>query len=303
MTRTNALIFIFLLSITIIASFYYIEYSEQQAFDSKKALHSTQKILSDFLMLRRYEKDYLSRHHPSYLENHKLQASQLRQELELLSTSSKSFESRQLKINKIQNDLNLYLETFSEIEAILSKMGTSPHQGLYGELRKNAHQLEHILSEQKKQSGLNLLLLMRKTEKDFMLHPAQIQIDYFEAQLTGLQNYISATEMPQHEKTKLQDYLKNYQETFLNYAQFSLRKGGNEHDGFLGDLRKHAKNFETDISTLKQEIVKDSINTEYKAYSQARVLSLAFPLLVILLALVPFALNINKKEKEKLLKP
>tara|TARA_R110002110_G_scaffold121431_2_gene297254 strand:- start:92235 stop:93068 length:834 start_codon:yes stop_codon:yes gene_type:complete len=276
-----------------------MKYSEQNAYKHKEALNISQKIYSDFLVLRSNEKDFLLRHHPSYIDSHKFSAQLLTQDLDALHQLMQDSLNLTQEINSIKTELELYLNTFQDIVALQSTLGTTPEQGLYGQLRLSAHKLEHLFSENQQQHTMNLLLHIRKSEKDFILHPSKNHLETFNTQLKQLSQEVATNGYSQSLQAELKLYIKNYEKTFTRYANNALKKGESEHDGLQGTLRKQARNLEMLITAIKKDILHDSLLSEINTHSHARILSATFPLLVLLLALMPFILNMTRKEEKK----
>ncbi len=98
------------------------------------------------------------------------------------------------------------------------KLGLTPDAGLEGTLRNSVHAIEDSLA-QFKDSRLNeLMLMMRRHEKDFMLrHDLQYR-DQFKQAVTAFGAALASSAVPDSDKADIGKKLSAYQTEFLAYV-------------------------------------------------------------------------------------
>lgn len=117
----------------------------------------------------------------------------------------------------LRSGLNLYQTRFNNIASIQRTLGLNESQGLQGKLRAAVHQLESRLAELHEIGLTNLMLMMRRHEKDFMLRGEEKYGDDFDKRKSEFADALKASGLPDQVRADLGAMLKSYGESFLGY--------------------------------------------------------------------------------------
>ncbi|WP_426412295.1 methyl-accepting chemotaxis protein [Bradyrhizobium ganzhouense] len=117
----------------------------------------------------------------------------------------------------LRSGLNLYQTRFNNIASIQRTLGLNENQGFQGKLRAAVHQLESKLGEFNQVGLTNIMLMMRRHEKDFMLRGEEKYGDDFDKQKSKFADALKASELPDPARAELGALLKSYGESFLGY--------------------------------------------------------------------------------------
>lgn len=117
----------------------------------------------------------------------------------------------------LRSGLNLYQTRFNNIASIQRTLGLNENQGLQGKLRTAVHQLESKLGEFSQVGLSNLMLMMRRHEKDFMLRGEEKYGDDFDKRKSEFADALKTSGLPDQVRTELGTLLKSYGESFLGY--------------------------------------------------------------------------------------
>lgn len=117
----------------------------------------------------------------------------------------------------LRSGLNLYQTRFNNIASIQRTLGLDENQGLQGKLRTAVHQLESKLGEFNQVGLSNLMLMMRRHEKDFMLRGEEKYGDDFDKRKSEFADALKTSGLPDQVRTELGTLLKSYGESFLGY--------------------------------------------------------------------------------------
>ncbi|WP_337842267.1 methyl-accepting chemotaxis protein [Rheinheimera sp.] len=190
------------------------------------------------LQLRRYEKDFLLRSELEYQQKFNQQADSLAksgQQLEL------DMQDLGLDTAALQQFLQLtgnYRQLFNQLVTVSEQVGLDPQSGLYGALRKNAHELEQAFASTQDFELSTQLLQLRRAEKDFMLRLDLKYLQTFQQglnQFTGLlQQKITDPAQAGSLITKAQSYGAAFEQLVQGEQQIGLA-----HDqGLMGQMRQ-----------------------------------------------------------------
>lgn len=134
-----------------------------------KNAHLTQEMLNlniDLLLLRRHEKDFLLRGDRKYIEKHTKTFESLSQRIAKLK---EFYPEKETELNEIMDNAQAYSNGFGIVVKEIDREGDSKN-GIRGEMRSTAHEIEEIIKKNKLNSQLETTLLnMRRREKDFLL--------------------------------------------------------------------------------------------------------------------------------------
>ncbi|MET0970288.1 MAG: HAMP domain-containing methyl-accepting chemotaxis protein [Tardiphaga sp.] len=114
--------------------------------------------------------------------------------------------------------LNLYQTRFNNITSIQTALGLTGSSGFQGRLRAAAQAIESKLAPLGELRLTNLLLLMRRHEKDFMLSGEEKFGDQFDKRRDEFADALTASSLPDAARDDLAALMKAYGESFAAYA-------------------------------------------------------------------------------------
>ncbi|MBB5046325.1 methyl-accepting chemotaxis protein [Rhodopseudomonas rhenobacensis] len=118
----------------------------------------------------------------------------------------------------LRSGFNLYLTRFQNLVSAQQVLGFNETQGLQGKLRGAVHQVESRLAEFDQPRLANLMLMMRRHEKDFMLRGDEKYADQFDKRVGEFGDMLAASELPAAVKTELAALIKAYNAGFLAFS-------------------------------------------------------------------------------------
>jgi len=118
----------------------------------------------------------------------------------------------------LRSGFNLYLTRFQNLVSAQQVLGFNENQGLQGKLRAAVHQVESRLAEFDQPRLANLMLMMRRHEKDFMLRGDEKYADQFDKRIGEFGDALAASELPAAVKTELAALIKSYNAGFLAFS-------------------------------------------------------------------------------------
>ncbi len=298
MTFAKTTTLIIALCTLVTGCFYYMEYAESKASQLKKAMGITHNVYSNFLMMRRSEKDFFTDFDITQIDDHAYYANCIDQEIQSIrALKVQAAESAKL-LPEIENTLKKYVESFDQLVKLQTSLGINPNHGDYGKLRQAAHQIEHFLSQNHQESQLNHLLNLRRIEKDFMLYPSEDKLAEFETLFKAFDEINIHINYAFEQLSSYIEAKKAYYSHFQDFSQKTLKMGLNDTTGLFGALSQQADHLEQLIEVLVGSFVKLSNTTENKVRQEAKILSFVFPILVFLLAFLPFLSLLSQRSKE-----
>ena len=117
----------------------------------------------------------------------------------------------------LRSGLNLYQTRFSNIASIQRTLGLNENQGLQGKLGAAVHQLEKKLAEFDQLRLANLMLMMRRHEKDFMLRGEEKYGDDFDKRRSEFADALKISGLSEAARGDLSSLMKAYGESFAAY--------------------------------------------------------------------------------------
>ncbi len=227
--------------------------AENKANSIRSAITLTYKIQNDFLMLRRFEKDFLFQLDKGYLN--KFQNARLDFEKDLHQLINMRIYG--LSIQEVQHISELfdeYLLSFNKIVSLQLELGLNHHDGYYAKLRYEAHELEKLLSRYTDENLINHLLLIRRFEKDFMLRSTIEDLNEWREQVKELKDLIDKAVLNKDISNQLIKLIIVYEKDLNSYANNRLTKGLSNKDGLTKNLIGQAHEVENEISKVKNTL-------------------------------------------------
>lgn len=182
---------------------------------------SLDKMEIDFLLARRYEKDFLLRLDPKYIEKH---AGAMQHLYEVEHT----LEDEVAQIDGLNDQIEPLLELMAAAKAYDQKfaelveshriLGMDETDGLQGTLHKAAHHLENRLEETEHPELEVKVLMLEVHERDFMWHQDSKYLDRFNAEVEAFLAFPPEYYANAAEQAEIIGMMEEYQHAFEAYV-------------------------------------------------------------------------------------
>ena len=296
--RIGALGAVGILGLFLVGVIYFIGSESQSRYqtvsDAASAVGATTKnLLIELLELRRHEKDFLLRRDDQYANLHAEAAKAAVGTFDLLKQKLAAMEQKELVsgVETVRAGFDVYGKSFLALVDLQHKLGLTPDTGLEGVLRTSVHEIEAELAGFKDSRLNELMLMMRRHEKDYMLRSDLQYRDQFKHAVTTFAEALGASAIPASAKDEIGKKLSAYQADFLSYveAKQSLQVEQRETSGAYAKI-------EPDIDAIAQTIGKLESGAAAAAATArdntARLFGMAS--LLILLSVAVFAFFVGR---------
>jgi len=223
---------LFLLSVVAVAGFIAMAFLLYYSINDVKVLGDTKtkvhKLEADMLMLRRNEKDFLSRKDIKYKTKFAKNVNVLKKDAAKLKELLSKHDIDTKDVDKLTLIIGSYQNIFFELISKQQQIGLNPKDGLYGSLRVSVHAVQNIAKKSNNTDLLSKVYDLRKQEKDFMLRRDVKYIDKFKSKIVKL---IANTQ------GDIQKDLKIYKADFLSLTQAEIEIGLDSKSGLQGKMR------------------------------------------------------------------
>jgi methyl-accepting chemotaxis protein len=215
-----------ILGLLLVGAIYFVGSATQARHEklslAASALEARMKDLEiQLLESRRHEKDFLLRKDDKYVKAHDESDKAATQTIERMTQGLAAMGETQLAsdINDVRGGLDVYSKNFSGMVDLQRKLGLNQDSGLEGTLRASVHDIEHTLAPFKDSRLNELMLTMRRHEKDYMLrHDLQYR-EKFKGAVTAFADALEASGLAASEKSALKQKLAAYHDEFLAYVE------------------------------------------------------------------------------------
>jgi methyl-accepting chemotaxis protein len=214
-----------ILGLLLVGAIYFIGSESQSRYqklsvDASAVETTTKDLLIQLLELRRHEKDFLLRKDDQFAKSHAETAKSTVETFDLLKQRLAAIDQNQLvsDAKAIQEGFDVYAKSFSAVVDLQRKLGLTSDTGLEGTLRASVHGIEDSLAKFKDSRLNELMLMMRRHEKDFMLRRDLQYRDQFNKAVTTFADALAASAVAASEKDDIGKKLSAYQSDFLVYV-------------------------------------------------------------------------------------
>lgn len=250
------------------------------------AIETSKQVVSieaNMLMLRKNEKDFISRKDFSYRDKFQNNVEKLHTQIGLLGQMLVESDITISSLSSLTAAFDKYNNEFHKLVSIQQEIGLNEKGGAYGSLREAAHNIQSITQELNNKSLEMQLLLLRGYEKDFMLRLDENYVTEFNHQLTKMAADVDSASSV---NTELVSSLKVYRDSFNLFVSLSKQKGLTENEGIIGELRRVVKQTESLLSE-EVEVLKGKISAVQKETKLTLIsLSLGITLIIALLVVI-----------------
>ena len=254
---------------------------------------TTKDLLIALLESRRHEKDFLLRKDEKYIGLHAAAKKAVNDTFNLLQQRLEAIGQARLlnDVKALQSGFDVYAENFQAMVELQSRLGLTPDTGLEGALRTSVHGIEGTLAPFKNSRLNELMLMMRRHEKDFMLRRDDKYRAQFNEFVAIFAEALGASAFSASDKSDIAKKLSAYQSDFLAYvdtAQSLSSKQSETSEAFA--------KIEPGIAALAQSAATFESESNAKADSTRSNTALLFELaaLVILLAVSFYAFFVGR---------
>ncbi len=221
------------------------------------------QLLSNMLMLRRNEKDFLLRDDLKYLDkfnkNHSLMLQNISKLHNLLNDNSIEIEN----YNSLETIIKDYQSSFHQLVDISKQIGLDPKSGLRGTLRNSVHKTQDLLKELVDLTDYKLakdMLMLRRNEKDFLMRKNAKYINKFNNNIVIFLDDVNSSDIDDVHKSQLLKDIDNYKKDFLQLTALTEKKGFDSKKGVLGEMRSTIHQSEALLEKIHL-IIKDDVKS------------------------------------------
>ena len=191
----------------------------------------------EMLMLRRYEKDFITRKELKYEDKFKTNMSNLIAETTELSAQREALGMSTEAMKELVGAFNEYNKQFDLLVKIETKIGFDHQSGLHGELRTAVKNVESQLANNHSDELLVNALLLRKNEKDFIQRRDFDYVMKFEKNFARFSNTLSLSNLSASNKTSIAELMDQYKAAFVNMSEAYQQRGLTSKLGIMGSMR------------------------------------------------------------------
>ncbi|EAQ63162.1 Hypothetical methyl-accepting chemotaxis protein [Marinomonas sp. MED121] len=235
-------------------------YRANQMSDLQDLAVDLSQVNSQMLMLRQYEKDFLTEFNLDSYQGFEQEYQALVNKIAKVELGFNQFGvDKSQAFNELKSSLEEYQQDFIGIYQRHTEIGLSQDQGLQAKLRGSILQAEELLLMANADSKLMLdMLTLRRLEKNFMLRKDALYLAQHKRQSKLFYVHITTSKLPSQAKKQLILSIRGYQSAFTQLVQAYEALGLTQSQGLQGLMQGSAvatvdlvKNLDV---TLKAEI-------------------------------------------------
>ena len=179
-----------------------------------------EQIAADVLMLRRHEKDFVMRTELKYQQRHSDHIDKMAARVAQLQLLLKQHAIDDAALQRFSQLPQSYQQSFTELVSQQQRLGLTPEDGVLGELRAAARQIEQRFDGLARDELMVLLLQLRRAEKDFLLRKDLA----YQQQFANIIAQLTPQITDDGDSSRL---IQQYQQSFLLFFVFLLLKYNN----------------------------------------------------------------------------
>ncbi len=215
-------------------------------------------VNTEFQYARRAEKDFLLRDisDPNFHEKGTSEYASRHAKIidgiyrELDAMNAIAGEEQHAPLLKLRAQAKVYGDAFAAIVAAFRERGFRDW-GVEGSWRKQIHEVETLIKQEKNVTLEVTLLQLRRDEKDYLLRN---EPKYVDAVFAGLQKLASDAQTGSGTNaSQIQEALKKYEVLFRRYLAIQERIGKTKESGLQGDIWNSAHSVEAPLKEILQQ--------------------------------------------------
>ena len=238
-----------------IAAFAYYEANKvQDMFQLNRLLENSEKHM---LLLRKDEKDFLSRNEEKYVLSFEQHYQHLLSDLEqVISSPLIGPDSAHVhnNINLLKQYLERYSQDFMSVVELQKQIGLSEDRGLRNGLRNAVHDVEESVKSFNNTLLEAAMLTLRRNEKDFLLRHDEIYAARHDDNVTRFLTLLNESSLSASEQTQIERQILAYQLGFQGLVQKMKSIGLTPDTGVLGNMREQIHQTEQNFDAVQQEL-------------------------------------------------
>ncbi|KPD11624.1 methyl-accepting chemotaxis protein [Phaeobacter sp. 11ANDIMAR09] len=236
---------------------------------------SLDKMEIEFLMARRFEKDFLLRMDPKYIDRHASAMQHLydtehslEEEMPLLDSMRDQIEP----LRALMAAAKSYDQSFATLVDSHNTLGLDEKSGLQGALRSAVHGIEERLSEMGNAEMTVKMLMMRRHEKDFIMRKNTKYLDRLNARVDEFLAFPDSYYNSADQRSEIESLLQTYQTAFASYVKVSMEETALRKD--LSARYAEAEPILIDIHKAAAARLADIVEATHVASADAKYYSL-----------------------------
>ncbi|MFT6904727.1 MAG: methyl-accepting chemotaxis protein [Oleiphilaceae bacterium] len=195
------------------------------------------KIEAGILQLRSHEKDFLARKKTIYIEAFNSEILVLQKNIKDLKGVLRNNRVHISSV-KLITLVKFYQQFFNNLVEAQTRIGFDLQSGYNGELNRTAQAVEKAIGNSVIFS--NMMLQIKNTEKNYMLHHDDLYIDTFYEDVNRLNDAVENSFLVQSQKNSILNSLESYKTVFSSLAKEQQSMGYNANEGFQKALNVSA---------------------------------------------------------------
>ncbi len=231
-------------------------------------------LANDLLQAQRRERDFITTLDSAYVNLAKEHLQQAREAARKLDATSSDSTARKL-VQTIATELATYETSLDSLKYYIIRRGLSEDEGLRGEFRTAAHQMEAAA----RTSVMVTYLMMRRHEKDYIIRGREKYVDLTLQRIDDLRGRVNARR------------LNNYKDGFLNLV--AVDQQISQHREQLQASADHALELAATVVQLQETATSGQISSMARSSTQAIIVLIVLGILAILGAVVTTLLTIR----------
>jgi len=174
------------------------------------------------LEARRHEKDFQLRKDAKDADLNTESVAAARVALETIRSGLGATDSRRTGIEQAIKGVSAYSDAFRTLVNGQTDVGLSENDGLQGTLRHSAHGIEAALKDREDLRLANLLLTMRRHEKDFLARLDAKYVGSLDQAVGAFETALASSAAVAKERPMISEQLASYHQDFKALAEASL---------------------------------------------------------------------------------
>jgi methyl-accepting chemotaxis protein len=181
---------------------------------------TTKDLLVELLQSRRHEKDFLLHKDDKYVQTHAETNKAVTDAFDLLERRLRAMDQARLvnDLKVLHSGFDAYSKNFLAMVDLRHQLGLTQEMGIEGTLRTSVHAIEGSLKAFQDARLNELMLMMRRHEKDYMLRHDVKYRDQHKESVSIFAGALAASVLPGSAKADIMEKLSNYQREFLDYV-------------------------------------------------------------------------------------
>ncbi|KZM39715.1 hypothetical protein OA92_18825 [Marinomonas sp. SBI22] len=217
-------------------------YRANQMSDLQDLAVDLSQVNSQMLMLRQYEKDFLTEFNLDSYQGFEQEYQALVNKIAKVELGFNQFGvDKSQAFNELKSSLEEYQQDFIGIYQRHTEIGLNQDQGLQAKLRGSILQAEELLLMANADSKLMLdMLTLRRLEKNFMLRKDALYLAQHKRQSKLFYVHITTSKLPSQAKKQLILSIRGYQSAFTQLVQAYEALGLTQSQGLQGLMQGSA---------------------------------------------------------------